>query len=135
MIWAKVSDIIGRKTALLISLSIFTLFSGLCGASQTFMQLIHFRWLQGVGGYGVFAIVQLVFFELVPPRKWPAYISLVTGVIALSLITGLLLGGVITRNGSWRWMFLLKLVQNALTSSSLVLLTLMKIVYPLELYL
>lgn len=108
MVWAKISDSLSRKLSLLISLFIFTLFSGLCGASKTLMQLIHFRWLQGIGGGGVFALVQLVFFELVAPRKWPAYISLVTGVIALSVISGPLLGGVIASKGGWRWIVLMK---------------------------
>ncbi|KAF2741964.1 MFS general substrate transporter [Sporormia fimetaria CBS 119925] len=115
MVWAKASDIIGRKKTLLASLCVFTLFSGLCGASQSLHQLIHFRWLQGSGGCGVFALVQLVFFELVPPRKWPTYISLVTGMIALSLIAGPLLGGAITQNASWRWIFLLNVPVGVLT--------------------
>ncbi|ORX97750.1 MFS multidrug transporter-like protein [Clohesyomyces aquaticus] len=119
MVWAKISDIVGRKPAVLASLFIFTLFSGLCGASHSLTQLIHFRWAQGIGGCGVFALVQLLFFELVPPQKWPAYISLVTGFIALSVIAGPLLGGAITLHGSWRWIFLLNAPVGALTILSL----------------
>ena len=106
--WAKMSDIVGRKPILLIALAIFTLFSGMCGASQSLIQLIHFRWVQGIGGCGVFALVQLIFFEIVPATQWPTAISLVTGVITVSVIAGPLLGGAITMHTSWRWIFLLK---------------------------
>jgi MFS family permease len=108
MIWAKASDIIGRKYTIITSLLIFTLFSALCGAAQTLTQLIMFRWCQGIGGCGVFALVQLLFMEIVPRRKLPAYMAMVNVALALSLVCGPLLGGGITLHGSWRWIFLLK---------------------------
>lgn len=108
MILAKISDIVGRKLVLLTCLGSFTLFSALCGAAQTMGQLIMFRWCQGVGGGGVFALVQLMFMELVPRRKLPKYMSMVTSALALSLVFGPLIGGGITQHGSWRWIFLLK---------------------------
>jgi MFS family permease len=108
VIWAKLADIVGRKYILLMSLCIFTLFSGLCGASQTIDQLIMFRWCQGCGGGGVFALVQLIFMELVPRRKLPAYLTMVMAAVALSLVVGPILGGGITLHGSWRWIFLIK---------------------------
>jgi MFS family permease len=110
MIWAKLSDIAGRKYTLIAALLIFTLFSALCGASQTLIQLIMFRWCQGIGGCGVYALTQLMFMEIVPQRKLPQYMAGVSMVLALSLITGPLLGGGITLHGSWRWIFLLKYV-------------------------
>jgi MFS family permease len=72
-----------------------------------------FRWLQGIGGCGVFALTQLVFFELVPPSKWPLYVGLFTVVVALSLVVGPLIGGAIAEQHQWRWIFLLKYVLNA----------------------
>ncbi|KAF2256481.1 MFS general substrate transporter [Trematosphaeria pertusa] len=107
LVWAKLSDIISRKTAIIISLSMFTLFSGACAASRTLIQLIMFRWIQRIGGGGIFALTQLVFFELVPPIRWPLYVSLVTGVVALSLAVGPLIGGAIALRGQWKWIFLL----------------------------
>jgi len=104
------SDIAGRKYTMLVALVVFILFSGLCGASQTLNQLIMFRWCQGVGGCGVFALVQLLFMEIIPRRKLPAYMTMVTAALALALVVGPLLGGGITLHGSWRWIFLLKCV-------------------------
>jgi MFS family permease len=108
MIWAKWSDITGRRFALLVSLVIFTISSALCGASQSLLQLIHFRWIQGIGACGIFAMAQVSLFELYPPRLWPVYMSIFTAVIALAVIAGPLLGGAITEGGAWRWIFLLK---------------------------
>ncbi|KAI1804893.1 MFS general substrate transporter [Daldinia bambusicola] len=107
IIWSRLSDIIGRKVAIMTSIFIFTAFSGACGGSQTVFQLIMFRWLQGIGGCGVLALGQLVFFELVPPEKYTAYTALITSVIASSLVTGPLIGGGITLHGEWRWVFLI----------------------------
>ncbi|CAO2654475.1 Nn.00g112080.m01.CDS01 [Neocucurbitaria sp. VM-36] len=104
--WAKLSDIIGRKIAMMTAIALFTVFSGACGASQKVIQLIMFRWLQGIGGCGVLALGQLIFFDLVPPEKYAAYTTLVTSVIASSLVTGPLIGGGITLHGVWRWVFL-----------------------------
>ncbi|ORY07384.1 major facilitator superfamily domain-containing protein [Clohesyomyces aquaticus] len=106
IIWAKISDIVGRKICLISALVIFTVFSGACGASQSVIQLIQFRWLQGIGGCGVLGLGQLLFFELVPPAKYPLFIGIVTAVLALSLVIGPLIGGGITVHGNWRWVFL-----------------------------
>ncbi|KAI4909408.1 hypothetical protein J4E90_008105 [Alternaria incomplexa] len=119
MIWAKLSDTAGRKYTLIASLLIFTIFSALCGASQTLIQLIMFRWCQGIGGCGVYALTQLMFMEIAPPGKLPKYMAGVSMVLALSLITGPLLGGGITLHGSWRWIFLLNVPVGVLTAISL----------------
>ena len=108
IIWAKISDIAGRKPSIIAALVIFTISSGLCGASQSLLQLIQFRWLQGIGGCGVFALVQIYSFELVPPQKWTTYATLVTAVIALSMTAAPLMGGAITLHTTWRWIFLIK---------------------------
>lgn len=108
MIWAKLSDLTGRRMILVVCLGIFTIASALCAAAQTIDQLIMFRWLQGAGGGGAYALVQLIFMELVPRRKFPAYMSMVAAALALSLVLGPLLGGGITLHGSWRWIFIIK---------------------------
>ncbi|KAF2869201.1 major facilitator superfamily domain-containing protein [Massariosphaeria phaeospora] len=96
MISAKLSDILTRRTTLAISLLIFTVFSAACAASQTLMQLIMFRCVQGIGAAGVYAL-----------RMWPTYMGLMSGVIALALVVGPLIGGAIAQHGQWRWIFLL----------------------------
>ena len=124
IIWAKLSDIFGRKPIMTLAILIFAIFSAACGGSQSLVQLyaqlsdvwwsaliessIMFRWCQGLGGSGIYAIGTLIFFELVPPKKYPDYTALVTASIALSLVLAPLIGGAITQHGQWRWIFLLK---------------------------
>ncbi|KAF2650365.1 MFS general substrate transporter [Lophiostoma macrostomum CBS 122681] len=107
ILWAKLSDTYTRKTTFLIALAFFTGFSGACAASNTMVQLIIFRACQGIGGCGVYALVQVIFFEILPPKDWPKYAGLFTGAIALSYILGPLVGGAISLQGAWRWIFLL----------------------------
>lgn len=124
IIWAKLSDIFGRKLFSTIAALIFVVFSGACGAAQSITQLqvqaqnlrsiaksssrIIFRALQGVGGAGIYAVNMAIFFELVPPEAFPTYASFVSLVYAVSLLLGPILGGVINDAGVWRWVFLLK---------------------------
>ncbi|CAG8976531.1 hypothetical protein HYALB_00011008 [Hymenoscyphus albidus] len=93
IIWAKLSDIFGRKTLIPVSLFTFIVFSGACGGAQTLVQLIIFRAFQSVGGSGVFSIIIVVFFEMVPPRKLPLYTSFVAIVFTFSGTFGPLMGG------------------------------------------
>ena len=60
LIWAKISDIIGRKHTFVSTLAIFTVFSAACGGAKTMEQLIVFRCFQGVGGSGGFAITMIM---------------------------------------------------------------------------
>jgi MFS family permease len=108
VVLAKLSDIIGRKTVLISCLAVFTIFSGACGAAQTMNQLIVFRALQGLGASGVYSVVMVVFFEMVPREAYPRYSVIVTGLFAISLFLGPLLGGVINQSTTWRWVFILK---------------------------
>ncbi|CAD6570392.1 MAG: hypothetical protein ASARMPREDX12_003478 [Alectoria sarmentosa] len=70
IIWAKLSDIFGRKLFIIASVCLFVIFSGACGAAQTITQLIIFRALQGIGGAGTYSMAFVIFFELVPPEKF-----------------------------------------------------------------
>jgi MFS family permease len=69
---------------------------------------IIFRCIKGIGGSGVYSLGTLVFWELLPPERWAANASLVTGVLAVSLVAGPLIGGAITESGNWQWIFLIK---------------------------
>lgn len=69
-----------------------------------------FRWVQGIGGCGISSIGTLLFFELVPPCKFADYTALVTAMVAFALAAGPLLGGAISDNMTWRWIFLIKYV-------------------------
>ncbi|KAH7128161.1 MFS multidrug transporter-like protein [Dendryphion nanum] len=107
MIFAKLSDIFGRKLFLSLSISIFIVFSAACGAAQTLTQLIIFRAFQGVGGAGCFSLATAMMTELVPPEKYAKYVANLSIVYAISLLCGPILGGAISSRISWRWVFLI----------------------------
>ncbi|KUJ13244.1 MFS multidrug transporter-like protein [Mollisia scopiformis] len=121
IIWAKLSDIFGRKPLLLLSLFLFIVFSGACGASRTLVQLIIFRCLQGIGASGIFSLVVLIFYELVPPRKWPMYTAMNTLVVTCSLTFAPIFGGLINIHGLWRWIFLLNIPAGVIAMVMLIL--------------
>jgi len=50
----------------------------------------------------------VIFFELIPPERYAAYTSIVSAVLAIGLLLGPLLGGVINNSTTWRWVFYLK---------------------------
>ncbi|KAF2251689.1 putative multidrug resistance protein fnx1 [Trematosphaeria pertusa] len=109
VIFAKLSDIFGRKLMLSLSISIFILFSAGCGASQSLTQLIILRAFQGVGGAGCFALASVMLTELVPPEKLAQYVANLSTVYAISLLCGPIIGGAISSRSTWRWVFLLNI--------------------------
>jgi MFS family permease len=107
IIWAKLSDIYGRKLFIIVAVSIFVIFSALCGAAQTALQLIIFRAFQGLGGSGMYSITMTIFFDLVPPELYATYVSSVSVFFGLAMLLGPVIGGGITNDTTWRWIFLI----------------------------
>ncbi|EFY95048.1 MFS transporter [Metarhizium robertsii] len=84
IIFAKFSDIFGRKPIFLLSTATFIIFSAACSAAQTLTQLIVFRAFQGIGGGGCFSLCTIMVFDLVPPENVPiAAPALVISVLAI----------------------------------------------------
>jgi MFS family permease len=107
IIFAKLSDIFGRKLLFFIALLIFTIFSAACGAAQTLTQLIIFRAFQGMGGGGCYAVPTTICLELVPKEKYAPLTGFVSLIFSSSMIAGPIVGGAITERTTWRWVFLL----------------------------
>ncbi|KAH7330433.1 MFS multidrug transporter-like protein [Rhexocercosporidium sp. MPI-PUGE-AT-0058] len=133
IIWAKLSDIYGRKPFILAALLIFTIFSGACGASQTMTQLIVFRCIQGIGASGIYGIAVIINMEMVPPVRYPQFIALMTVAITMAVTFGPLIGGAINNHTTWRWVFLLNVPLGAIAIAMLAILQ--PTVFPNELYL
>jgi DHA2 family multidrug resistance protein len=96
---------LGRRNYFLLSIALFTLSSALCGIATSLPQLIIFRIMQGLAGGGLQPSSQGVLLDTFPPEKQGAA-QTVFGVAALlAPIVGPTLGGWLTTNYSWRWIF------------------------------
>ncbi|GAC1404777.1 MAG: hypothetical protein NVSMB52_18610 [Chloroflexota bacterium] len=108
-IYGKLSDIYGRKALLLAGLVIFELGSILSGISSDMTQLIIFRGLQGIGAGALFPIALAVIGDMFSPRERGRYQGLFGAVFGLSFILGPFIGGWLTDNASWHWVFYVNL--------------------------
>jgi EmrB/QacA subfamily drug resistance transporter len=108
-IYGKFSDVFGRKPMLLIGVGIFLVGSWLSGLSQNMVELIIFRALQGLGAGAIFPIAIATIGDLFTARERGRYQGLFGAVFGLSFIVGPLIGGWITDNVSWHWVFYVNL--------------------------
>ncbi|MDR3514153.1 MAG: DHA2 family efflux MFS transporter permease subunit [Caulobacteraceae bacterium] len=99
----------GRKQVFLVSIAGFTVASALCGAAQSLEQIVGFRLLQGLFGAALVPLSQAVLMDIYPPEEQgPAMAIWGMGAI-LGPIIGPALGGWLTDNFSWRWVFYINL--------------------------
>ena len=99
------SNVLGRKRYQLISVSLFTLASMWCGAANSLVMLIAARVLQGAAGGGLQPVSQAVLLESFPVEKRGQAMAVYGMGIIVAPLIGPLLGGWITDNYTWRWIF------------------------------
>jgi MFS transporter, DHA2 family, multidrug resistance protein len=95
----------GRKRFLIVCITIFTLSSVLCGAATSLGMLIVARIMQGAGGGALQPIAQAVLMESFPVEKRGSAMAVFGLGVVVAPIIGPTLGGWITDNYSWRWIF------------------------------
>jgi EmrB/QacA subfamily drug resistance transporter len=122
----KLSDMYGRKYFLLTGAIVFVAASALCGASgdlplpiDGMNQLILFRGIQGIGGGMIAGIVFAVIGDIFPPAERGKVQGVFAGVFGISSVIGPALGGWITDNLSWRWVFYVNLPVGLLAIAAL----------------
>ena len=103
--YGKLGDMYGRKKFFIAAIIIFLIGSALSGLSQSMTELIMFRALQGLGAGGLMVGAMATLGDIVAPRERGKYMSYMMVVMMLATIGGPLLGGFITTNFSWRWIF------------------------------
>ena len=101
----RLSDLYGRKVFFLSGIVVFLVGSVLAGVSQSMNQLIVFRAIQGIGGGSMMALSFTTVGDLFPPAERGKYQGIVAAVFGLSSVIGPTLGGFITDNLSWNWIF------------------------------
>lgn len=99
------SRVFGRKRYFISSVALFTFSSFMCGSSRTLSSLIFFRVLQGVGGGALQPLSQAILLEAFPPAEYGMAMALFGVGVLVGPIVGPVLGGWITDNWSWNWIF------------------------------
>ena len=99
------SMLMGRKRFYMTCVVLFTISSALCGLATSMEQLVFFRVLQGLGGGGLQPSEQAILVDTFPPLKRGMAMAVYAVAILIAPILGPTLGGWITDNYSWRWIF------------------------------
>jgi EmrB/QacA subfamily drug resistance transporter len=106
----KLGDIYGRKWFIISGVAIFLAASALCGAAWGMTELILFRGLQGLGAGMIFSNIFTSVADIFPdPARRAKYQGVFFSVFALTSVIGPTMGGWITDNLSWRWIFYINL--------------------------
>jgi DHA2 family multidrug resistance protein len=105
---------LGRRNYFLLSIAVFTISSGLCGMATSLGQLILFRVMQGLAGGGLQPSSQAILLDSFPLEKQGAAQTLFGVAALLAPVVGPTLGGYITDEYSWRWIFYINLPVGAL---------------------
>ena len=103
--YGKLSDLLGRKPMLMLGIGLFLVGSILSGLSGEMWQLILFRGIQGLGAGSLFPIALAVIGDLFTPAERGKYQGLFGAVFGIAFLIGPALGGFLTDNISWHWVF------------------------------
>jgi MFS transporter, DHA2 family, multidrug resistance protein len=101
--------LLGRKRYFLICIVVFTVFSFLCGLAQSLSQLVVFRCLQGFFGGGLQPTQQAIILDTFKPSQRAGAFAVTTIATVVAPVLGPTLGGWITDNYSWRWVFFINI--------------------------
>jgi len=114
-IWAKLSDIWGRKPILLSAVALFFASSIVCAQASSMKMLIIGRAFQGTAAGGLIQMVMITIYDLFSMRERSLYIGLTECMWAIAGGTGPILGGALTEKASWRWCWYINLPITGLT--------------------
>jgi len=99
------SNLLGRQVYFTGSVILFTIASFLCGASNSIYMLVFWRFVQGIGGGALLATAQTILVETFPPEEIDKANGIFGAGIVMGPTLGPVLGGYLTDNFSWGWIF------------------------------
>ena len=99
------SRLIGRKQYYILSIIVFTIASIFCGLANSMAMMLIARIIQGIGGGGIMPIAQAIIFEIFPKEKLPQAMAVFGLGVIMAPILGPSLGGWITENWSWPFIY------------------------------
>jgi EmrB/QacA subfamily drug resistance transporter len=108
-LWGRLADMYGRKRIFLLGMIIFLAGSVLCGLSGSMLQLVLFRGLQGVGAGCLLPVAQTIVADLYTLEQRAKLSAVMSAVFGFSSVVGPLIGGFITDQLSWHWVFFVNL--------------------------
>src|SRR3981081_1078053 len=108
-LYGKLSDIHGRRTMMLIAISVYGAGSLACALAASMLMLILARALQGLGSGGLMPLVQTIIGDVASPRDRPRYQAYTSSTFIVSTVGGPLLGGFIAEHLHWSWIFWINL--------------------------
>ena len=106
---AWLSRVFGRKNYYMACVTLFTITSFFCGIAPSLNIMLLARVLQGIGGGGLAPVEQAILVDTFPPAKRASAFALYTVAIVTAPAIGPVLGGWITDNFNWRWVFLINI--------------------------
>ncbi|KAI1856794.1 hypothetical protein JX265_011435 [Neoarthrinium moseri] len=119
-LYGQVSNIIGRRYPMIMSVALFALGSGIAGGANSTAMFISGRLVQGLGAGGMVMLIDLIVCDLLPLRERSTYLGTVLGACAVGSVVGPVIGGAIVTRSTWRWAFWINLPVCALTLAVMV---------------
>nr|WSW69132.1 MFS transporter [Streptomyces sp. NBC_00995] len=113
-IWGKLGDLYGRKGSFIWSVAVFLAGSVLSGLAQDMGRLIAFRAVQGLGAGGLMVGAISIIGVMLPPSRAGRSQAMIGAMMPVALVGGPLLGGFLTDQLHWRWVFYVNIPVGAL---------------------
>ena len=108
-LYGQAANIVGRRILILGAVAMFAIGSAVSGSAPNTAALIAGRTIQGIGGAGINAMIEILVCDLCPLRERAKYLGIINIGFAIAISLGPLIGGLMTDRATWRWIFYMNL--------------------------